>query len=157
MRKRLVTSQHSFFITVVAYERRSIFSTVQFCEKFYEIVARLRVQLSFRLFEHVLMPDHYHVILEPSTTHPLNETMRRLNGTLAREWNLLYGKTDQVFQHGYYDHAIRNMEDYREKARYIHDNPVRAGFVSSPEQYPWSSARARLIGGVYPIHLYPIQ
>lgn len=38
------------------------------------------------------------------------------------------------------DHGVRNEQDFMEKLDYIHKNPVRAGLVEKPEDYPWSSA-----------------
>jgi hypothetical protein len=38
-----------------------------------------------------------------------------------------------------FDRALRTVEEYTEKVEYIHLNPVRAGLVSRPEDWQWSS------------------
>ena len=43
-----------------------------------------------------------------------------------------------LWQAGYYDHCLRGDEDLRLQARYILENPVRAGIVESPRDYPYS-------------------
>jgi putative transposase len=42
-----------------------------------------------------------------------------------------------LWQDESYDHIIRNEADYREKARYIWENPVRRGLVADPATWPW--------------------
>jgi len=45
------------------------------------------------------------------------------------------------WQPRYYDRYIRNSDEFLEKLRYIHRNPVKRGLCASPEQWPWSSFR----------------
>ena len=40
-----------------------------------------------------------------------------------------------------FDRALRTVKEYYEKVEYIHRNPMRAGLVQRPEDWPWSSAR----------------
>ena len=40
-----------------------------------------------------------------------------------------------------YDHLVRDDEEFQRIVRYIEWNPVKAGFVTCPEEFPWSSAR----------------
>ena len=45
------------------------------------------------------------------------------------------------WQTRYYDRYMRDYDEFSEKLRYIHRNPVKRGLCSSPEQWPWSSFR----------------
>ena len=42
-----------------------------------------------------------------------------------------------VWQEGYYDHGLRDDEDYRAGVRYVMQNPIRAGLVRRVEDYPY--------------------
>jgi hypothetical protein len=55
----------------------------------------------------------------------------------------MLGLTGQIFwQHESYDRLVRTAEEFRKVARYIEMNPVNAGLVASPCEFPWSSAGA---------------
>ena len=47
-----------------------------------------------------------------------------------------------VWQRRFYDFVVRSRHKRAEKLRYMHENPVRRGLVTSPEEWRWSSYRA---------------
>jgi len=47
---------------------------------------------------------------------------------------------DAVWQKESYDHWVRNADEFRRIPAYIENNPVTAGLVREPQDYPWSSA-----------------
>ena len=51
------------------------------------------------------------------------------------------GVRGRVWQRRFYDHVVRDETDVRTKLVYLHNNPVRAGLVEDPVEYPWSSCR----------------
>jgi hypothetical protein len=48
------------------------------------------------------------------------------------------GAEGELWQPRFFDRALRTVKEYNEKVEYIHLNPVRAGLVSRPEDWPWS-------------------
>jgi hypothetical protein len=59
----------------------------------------------------------------------------------ARAANARLGRTGMPFwQDESYDHWVRSDQERRSIIRYIHFNPVTAGLVAEPKQWPWSSA-----------------
>jgi REP element-mobilizing transposase RayT len=49
------------------------------------------------------------------------------------------GAEGELWQPRFFDRALRSVKEYNEKVEYIHLNPVRAGLVSRPEDWRWSS------------------
>ncbi len=49
------------------------------------------------------------------------------------------GRRGTFWQAETFDHLVRNEEDWLDKFDYIHDNPVKAGLVDKPQDYPFSS------------------
>lgn len=88
-----------------------------------------------------LMGNHYHLLLE--TPQPnLSRGMRQLNGVYTQCFNRRHQRVGHVLQ-GRFTAILVQRETYLlESARYVPLNPVRAGFVASAEQWPWSSYRA---------------
>ena len=104
--------------------------------------AEQRKMLTLRSY--VIMANHVHVLLAPQS--PLAQIMRQIKGASAREANLILGRTGMRFwQDESFDHWIRNPEEWQRVRAYIERNPVVAGLVKTPEDWPWSSA-SRPIG-----------
>jgi REP element-mobilizing transposase RayT len=94
----------------------------------------------FDLHHYVVMPSHVHILITPRV--PVSKLTQSLKRYTAREANRLLRLTGRPFwQEESYDRIVRNGEEFRRIAGYIEANPVRAGFVSTPEEFRWSSAR----------------
>jgi REP element-mobilizing transposase RayT len=87
------------------------------------------------------MPNHVHLLITPLTSVP--KLLGSLKAATARRANLLLARSGKPFwQDESYDRVVRTQEEFRRIARYIENNPVRAGLVRTAEQYEWSSAKA---------------
>lgn len=86
------------------------------------------------------MTNHFHVVAATLEGN-LAAGMRMLNGHYSQYFNRRYDLTGHVFQ-GRYKAILVQKESYLlELTRYVVLNPLRAGMVSSPEAWPWSSYR----------------
>lgn len=95
----------------------------------------------FRLLCWVLMPDHWHGLLELSGGN-LSTAVRCLKGRSARAANGVLLRTGRsVWADGFHDRALRAEDDLLDTARYIIRNPVRAGIVTRCGAYSfWNAA-----------------
>jgi putative transposase len=93
----------------------------------------------YELGAYVVMPNHVHLLIRPSIAP--ERLMKSLKGASAREANRVLGRTGEPFwQKESYDHWVRNPSEFQTIRMYIEANPVKAGLVRNPEDYPWSSA-----------------
>jgi putative DNA methylase len=75
---------------------------------------------------------------------PLKKITKYLKGYSAYKANRILGRTGESFwQDESYDHWARDDDEYYRIIGYIENNPVKAGLVSLPEDWPWSSAAER--------------
>jgi REP element-mobilizing transposase RayT len=88
----------------------------------------------------VIMSNHVHILLTPKA--PLPRITRSIKNYSAREANRILNQTGPFWQNESYDHWIRNEREFASTLSYIERNPVTAGLVNNPEDWPWSSARA---------------
>ncbi len=96
----------------------------------------------YQVHAFVVMPNHVHVLLEPWIE--LSAITRTTKGRSARQANLILGTTGQRFwQDESFDHWVRNELEFSRTVQYIEHNPVTAGLVERPEDWPWSSATLR--------------
>jgi 8-oxo-dGTP diphosphatase len=95
---------------------------------------------SYGLGAWIVMPNHIHVLIQPR--QPLPKIMRWLKIATANRAKRIIGipRGTPFRQREYYDHWIRSDKELDQVAAYIERNPVSAGLVSTPQQWPWSSA-----------------
>lgn len=100
---------------------------------------RGQAQEMFCLHAYVVMANHVHVLLEPRI--PIARITKIIKGATAREANRILSLTGTRFwQDESFDHWIRNTPQWHRIRAYIERNPVAAGRVQTPEEWPWSSA-----------------
>lgn len=83
----------------------------------------------------VILPNHYHLLVQVVNFDILGGLFRRIHGALSREWNLEDNVTQRKIWYSWSDRAIRSERHYYTTLNYIHYNPVKHGFVKSP--YDW--------------------
>lgn len=107
-------------------------------------VARLHLDpLAFagaRCLAWVLMPDHWHGLIELAEGQELARVMQRFKSRSAYEVGQALGRRGRIWQPGYHDHALRADEDVRRAARYLVANPIRAGLADSVGGYAFWDA-----------------
>jgi len=93
----------------------------------------------YELLAWVIMANHVHILMQPQV--PLGKALMNIKSASARAANAALGRTGKPFwQDESYDHWVRNDRERNAIIRYIHFNPVTAGLVREPEEWPWSSA-----------------
>ncbi len=124
-------TQEAFFITINCLPRGSnhlahdhvwtaLIETITFREE--------RGDWKWNLF--LAMPDHLHGIV----TFPNSFFMKKS----ISSWKRWLTKSKSIcWQRDFFDHRLRNWESAQEKAKYIRMNPVRAGLVIHPEDWPY--------------------
>jgi putative transposase len=84
--------------------------------------------------EYVLMPDHLHIFCAP---RDLTFTLQRWVTWWKRQFSKLHLEGSGGWQRDYWDTRLRHGENYTEKWHYVRNNPVRAGLVAVPEEWPF--------------------
>ncbi len=91
----------------------------------------------YQLHAFVVMPNHVHMLVTPSVV--ATKWLGPLKGFTAFQANRILGRVGAFWQRESYDHVVRSGGSERVR-RYIENNPVKAGLVSTAEDYRWSSA-----------------
>jgi putative transposase len=131
----------TFFVTSVANGRRPIFKKEEVARLFLDVLQGYRNQGRYLLHEFVVMPDHFHLIVTPAANVSLEKAGQYIKGGFSFRVKKELAFQSLVWQErGLTNHRIRDAADYRKHREYIHQNPVKAGLVKSPSEYPHSSA-----------------
>ena len=77
----------------------------------------------------LLMPDHLHMLVGFSREHRMEEVVRSWKRYTAKQAGI-------EWQHGFFEHRLRSEQGVQDKAEYILQNPVRAGLMRDPAEWP---------------------
>ena len=87
------------------------------------------------------MPDHWHGLVQLQDQTDLSALMQRVKAVSSGQIRRAFDVRGPVWQAGFHDRALRTDDDYRDAARYLVANPLRAGLVESVSLYPFWDSR----------------
>ncbi len=130
------TGRHSYFLTFCTDKRAELLRDRDVAMMVLACIRRSSDRYGFAVIAYCLMPDHVHLLVVGTSP---GADLRRFVKTAKQSSGQTYAaRTKQrLWQESYYDHVVRPEEDLSAIARYIIDNPVRAGIVESPLDYPF--------------------
>lgn len=142
--KRYHQSRQTHFITFSCYHRQPRLRVPARCDLFLEKLEQTRRRFLLRVYGYVVMPEHVHLLVSEPDHEGLADAMHSLKLAVSKSLpglGLEREEPAQFWQKRYYDRNVRDHEEFVEKLRYIHRNPVERGLVERPEDWPWSSFR----------------
>jgi putative transposase len=92
-----------------------------------------------------LMPNHVHYVGVPELDDSVAKTFHRAQGMYSKWFNEKHGYVGHLWQERPFS-CVLSEAHTRNAIRYVENNPVRAGMVSSAKDFRWSSARAHCFG-----------
>ena len=161
------------FITSSIVEWLPVFTSARCCDILVESFAYCREHKGLLIHAWVILDNHFHAIVAgPQLSQTISDlkkfTARRILAQLpleGRDWLLNQlgyfcaahkrASEHQVWQEGFHPQAIVTDEMMRQKLESIDNNPVRRGWVASPEHWRYSSAHERLAGAVTALRCDP--
>ena len=145
--RRYYKEGNLYFLTNVTYQRKPIL--VKNIDLFWNAVSKTKEKMPFEIVAWVILPDHFHMILNPMLSTP-SSILKRIKLSFLRKYKMRIGVGSfRVWQPRFWDHVIRNQEDMNRHIDYIHYNRVKHKLVTSPFDYPHSSIAAFRQGGLY--------
>ncbi|MCK4312379.1 MAG: transposase [Candidatus Cloacimonetes bacterium] len=125
-----------------------IINSLTFCQK----------EKGLKIYAYVIIPEHLHLIISSTNIVEIMQSFKRhtaktiieLLTNTKKEWILnqfhYFKKKNkiesefQVWQEGFHPQLLNSFDLINQKMQYIHQNPVRKGFVNDPEYWRYSSA-----------------
>lgn len=100
---------------------------------------------------YVLMTNHVHLLVSSHRCGAVSRMMQDLGREVVRRINAIYGRSGTLWEGRYHACGVQEGEHLLTCQRYIELNPVRAGMVDRPHDYPWSSFHANALGSRDPL------
>ena len=148
----------TFFFTVNLANRRSHLLTDRI-DLLRTAFRHVRSRHPFTIDAIVVLPDHLHAVW----------TLPSRDADFANRWRLIKTESSKgieinerrsssreakgergIWQRRYWEHTLRDENDFERHCDYIHFNPVKHGYVSSVGEWPYSSFRRFVRRGDYP-------
>jgi putative transposase len=150
--RRLYIPGGVYFFTVVTFERTPIFKNPIACELFHSTWWEVKQRLPFETEAFCLLPDHLHCIWHlPEGDSDFSIRWSEIKRLFTRGYhqhigpggirNISRRKKGEaaIWQRRFWEHVIRDQEDFNRHVAYIHFNPVKHGLVEQVKDWPWSS------------------
>jgi len=142
---RVVAEHYPHHITQRGNRRQDTF----FCDDDYRYYIQLMAEwcdkCGVTIWAYCLMPNHVHLIAVPESEDGLRRAIGEAHRRYTRHINFREQWRGHLWQ-GRFASFLMDEKYLLTATRYIELNPVRAGLVSIPEEYPWSSAKAHMKG-----------
>lgn len=159
--RRLWRSGGTYFFTINLQQRKNNDLLVRHIDLLRNSVASVRKHHLFKIHGWVVLPDHMHCIIEL----PEGDT------NFAIRWQLIklifskgiprdeYRSAVQIkrsergiWQRRYWEHLIRDQQDFNAHMDYIHVNPLKHGLVQRVSDWPYSTFHRYVNQGIYPLN-----
>lgn len=120
-----------------ANRHEMIFSPDEIKRLFLKVIERARLKYDFILQNFCILGNHYHFILKPGRNESLSAIMRWIMGVFAQAYNRIFGHWGHVWGDRFYSTIICGRSAFLSVKKYIEENPVKAGLVEDPKDWPW--------------------
>ena len=135
-----------YFFTVVTAGRRPWLGRASHVECLRAAFRSVRARHPFRIEAMVVLPDHLHTLWTlPAGDMDYSRRWRLIKTYMSRRIE----DVKPLWQPRFWEHTIRDADDFARHMDYIHYNPVRHGLVAAPSQWPHSSFARCVRAGRY--------
>ena len=160
--RRATTSNASYFFTIVTFRRQPILCDEAIRNALRTAIETVRASRPFIIDAWVLLPDHLHCIWTlPEGDADFSTRWRMIKRAVSLACRDSYHRADwmtlskskhresTLWQRRFWEHQIRDEDDFIRHADYIHFNPVKHGHVKDVVDWPYSTFHRYVRDGLY--------
>ena len=147
-RPRYAPTGHIFHVVNRGVERRRLFFTSADYQGFLRLLGKGKEQWPIKIFGLCIMPNHYHLLVQPTADRALSAYIHWVQGCYACD---LRAQTNSkghghVFQQRFWSGILFDEFDFLAALRYVEANPREGRLVTCAEEWEWSSLTMRIRG-----------
>ena len=126
--------------------RQAVFFSDEDYSRYLEWLGEGAIKHGCQIHAYVLMTNHVHLLMTPQSHESISKIIQYIGRNYVTYVNRCYGRSGTLWE-GRHKGCLISDDDYLLACmRYIELNPVRAGMVEHPSEYPWSSYRYNALG-----------
>ena len=135
-----------FHITAACYEHKHIIGkTKKRMSEFEEVLIKSVNEYADEITSWVLLPNHYHILLKTEKIIELIKELGRLHGRTSYYWNGEENTRGRKVWCNVLEHAIKSEGHFWATVNYIHNNPVKHGYVKQWQEWAFSNVNDYLL------------
>ena len=138
---RLTVAGYLHHIIQRGHDRQAIVRDDADRQKLLALLAEQSLLFKAAIHAYVLMDNHLHLLATPETDDGLPQLMQAVGRSYVRYFNLRHQRSGTLWEGRYRSNLIEPERYLLACMVYIDLNPVRAGMVAEPADFPWSSHR----------------
>lgn len=143
---RIVGIRYPHHIIQRGNNRQQVFFDDKDRQFYLELLKKYSIECSCKINAYCLMNNHIHILAVPRHENSLAKTMQKLSLRYTQHINKKYQRTGRLWECRFHSCLVDKESYLWTVCRYIEKNPVRAGIISEPCQYRWSSAKINTTG-----------
>jgi REP-associated tyrosine transposase len=143
---RLRIPGYPFHLTQRGHNKRAVFLDDTCFLVYHGLMGRMSVKHGCRIHAYVLMTNHVHMLVTGEGRDSISAMMKGINEQYGHFFNRRFARVGAVWQSRHFGSVVDSSEYLLTTFKYIDLNPVRAGMVERPRDYPWSSHRCHAEG-----------
>ncbi len=161
--RRMRTEGGSYFFTVVTYRRQPLLIHPESRQILRTAIQQVRQVYPFEIEAWVLLPEHTHCVWTlPAGDSDYSKRWGMIKAAFSKQTRHLFRREEwmnkskikhresTIWQRRFWEHQIRNQEDFNRHVDYIHWNPVKHGHVVRVVDWPFSTFHRYVRAGMYP-------
>jgi putative transposase len=135
--ENILNPRRVFFATTKTSMGRRLLQSERNAELLIDVLRSLVAESKLILHDFVIMPDHIHLLFEVGSDMTVEKAMQLVKGRFSYRLTKEHGYEGEVWQRGFSEEQVMDKQGMEKCHAYIAANPVKAGLVSSPEEYPF--------------------
>ena len=153
---RIVGIGYPHHIVQRGNNREKVFFDHDDYEMYLFFLAKYSEEKEASILAYCLMPNHVHLLTKPSREDTLSKMMQGITLCYTQYLNRKRERTGRLWECRYHSSVIDGDRYLWTVSRYIERNPVRVKLVNRPKDYPYSSAKAHILGRQNPLLKEPL-
>jgi putative transposase len=143
---RIVAVGYPHHIVQRGNNKEEVFQHKKDYEKYLSLLERYSTEKKVNILAYCLMPNHAHLLMKPLEEKALCKMMQGVTLCYTQKFNYKNDRTGRLWECRYHSTIVDSDKYLWAVSRYIENNPARAGIVKRPQDYPYSSAKAHILG-----------
>lgn len=153
--RRFYRDNNIVFVTIVTYKRQPLLiDNIDYVRN-----ALKGIKYNFKIIAVIVLPDHIHIMFQTQNSNEFSKIVTSFKTNFSRQMPFNENQTDYqkqrrekgIWQRKYYDHIIRNEQDYNKYLDYIHYNSMKHLNIP-PKDWKFSSFKKFSDAGFYDIN-----
>ena len=134
---KVLSPSRTFFVTTKTSMGRALLQSERNATLLIDVLRSYVAGRKFQLHDFVVMRDHVHLLITVGGDMTIERAMQFVKGGFSFRLRKESGYLGEVWQRGFSEVRVDDRESFLRYRDYIAENPVKAGLVDSPEEFPY--------------------